>query len=340
MTNHGRTTTAVACALLLALPAATGCRRVWKRLREASRPDAPAALVEQPATPTVENEPGLELVVWTADDTAFAVGRALRPYLDATPPVPEADVAAWRRAGLRVVSVPASDMAGLIATLRPVTPLQRQQFGQLMSWTSLVRGPSLLAGVGGTDESLPAGRPRLIARSWIEPDLSRGEPIDVVRTELGIQVETGERRLPRLGTEPGVATISDDGPVPESLLTGFVGDGSRVLVIVGEDPAVDWSELPEPTPAPASGLGSQGGPGPTGEAGVRPASEVSPTPEPSRAGGEALGPVPPRERTLGERMLSAPGQPPRDGRPGVGPRKVLVVVVPRPYVSNPGGNVP
>ena len=41
------------------------------------------------------------------------------------------------------------------------------------------------------------------------------------------------------------------------------------------------------------------------------------------------GPAGPRARTLGEWMLASPGTPARDGRNAVGPRKVLMVLVPR-----------
>jgi hypothetical protein len=123
--------------------------------------------------------------------------------------------------------------------------------------------------------------------------------------------------------------ITDAGVIVEPSLTSLTADGRMAIVIVAEDPGVDYAGLPEvvtrPDPLTAGSNGPARGDGsvPVTESPSSPAAFSDAT------GGGGLGPTPPRERTLGERMLSSPGVAPSGGRPAQGPRKVFVVLVPQ-----------
>lgn len=335
MTRVSRTSRSLCAVLALASAVAMpGCQR-WREARQAR---AEAERVELARTPdpitgqATAPDPGLEVVVWTAQDFGYAAARALLPYADRPVPMPEADLEAWRRAGLRVVAVPIDEIDAVLAQAPPIFPVQRERFGQLTRWAPVIRGPRAPATTLGPGDPLPAGRPRLIARAWVEPDLAAGVPRDVVRTELGVQVERDRRTPGSLIEDPGLGTIADEGVVAATLLTGFTTDGRDAIVIVGESPAVDWSQLPEPTLATGPGTDAVGpAPSvPTDAPGIPPAdpTEQQP-PSPGARGGPAVGPGAPTERTLGEWMLTAPGVPARDGRPASAPRRVFVVLIPR-----------
>ncbi len=335
MTRASRTSRSL-CAVLALASAVTmpGCQR-WREARQAR---AEAERVELARTPdpitgeATAPDPGLEVVVWTAQDFGYAAARALLPYADRPVPMPEADLQAWRRAGLRVVVVPIDEIDAVLAQAPPIFPVQRERFGQLTRWAPVIRGPRAPATTLGPGDPLPAGRPRLIARAWVEPDLAAGVPRDVVRTELGVQVERDRRTPGSLIEDPGLGTIADEGVIAAALLTGFTTDGRDALVIVGESPDVDWSQLPEPvlaTGANASSVGPAAA-DPSDSSARPPADPTEPTPPSTGTpGGAAIGPGAPPERTLGEWMLTAPGVPARDGRPASAPRRVFVVLIPR-----------
>lgn len=334
---------ALFAALLLGLlPAAAGCARLRDRLNAAEVPDEPARIIAPDRAGVTPAEVGLEVVVWTADDTYYRVGRALHALAVPEPSMPEPDRLAWERAGLRILAVPADRLDELLAKAPPLTSVQRQRFAQLPRWTPLVRGPALPPGVPSPDArtnagTIPPGHPRLIARSWIEPAITDDGPARRLRTELAIQMERARRQA--LLADPADRTIADAGEIFESLLTAIHADGPTATVIVAEHPGTDWSELPEPPPPPAPADPAAGPQNQSGPAGVIPAD---PTPgDAGDPGADARsqpgtrpaptppGPVEPAVRTLGERMLAAPGVPAREGRPPVGPRKVILVLIPR-----------
>lgn len=328
--------TAGVLMLAVAGGALSGCARARERWKARFNPPEPepAGLLSQEEA--AESDRGLEIAVWTADDTGFGVGRVLAEL--ATPAAPAPDHEAWAAAGLRLLAVPSDRVDELLRRAPPVGAVQRQRYAQLPIWTPLVRGPRLPAGVSGPGgRAVPVGRPRLIARAWAEPDLSSGTLNAVLRTELTIQIENAGLGSfsPDLS---GPRTIATDGPILERLLTALISDGSTAFVIVAESPAVDWDELPPlPTPpAPGERLDPDAPPGPNppavepGGPAATPATDPTPGAAPGPAGGPgAFGPVITGERTLGERMLASPGVRSIDGRPAIGPRKVLLVLMPR-----------
>lgn len=319
--------------MALAVSTLPGCARMRERwaARFGDAPE-PARIIEPEAAPVGAAEQGLEVVVWTSDDTYFRVGRALERHASGRAVLPPGETEAWRRAGLRIVAIPIERLDELIADTPPIAPVQRQRYGQMPVWSPIVRGPRLPEGVAGPDgRRLEPGRPRLIVRSWIEPDLSSGLAIEVVRTELAIQIES-ERRAGLLTELPANRSIAQAGEILDALLTAVSSDGREAFVIVAESPDVTWADLPEP-PAPASDSATDGGatgpaPGPGDESAATDPGGTEPGPTTPAVPGP-IGPSGPRTRTLGEWMLASPGTPARDGRNAVGPRKVLMVLVPR-----------
>ncbi len=267
----------------------------------------PARMIEPRVPGLTSAEEGLEVIVWTADDTDHRAARALAPLVAAEPAVSGTLAEDWQRIGLRLVLVPADQLETLLTACPPVSPLQRQRFGQLPFWTPIVRGPQLPPGTPGPGgRTLEPGRPRLIARSWIEPDLSTGQRREIVRTEFTLQIEHARR--PLLMADPDTErSIADEGAVLGTLLATYAGTGTHALVLIAEDPEIDWAKLPQP--ASAAEPSSEDGASPT---------PAAPTP-----------PVMPRQRALGEWMLSSPAIPARDGRPATPPRKVFVILLPR-----------
>lgn len=330
----------VALSGLAYASASGGCLRKWRAKREAARLEQIAqqeaeaveglgkAPLGQPLPTvglTVVGDPGLEVAVWTSDDTSFAAARVLEPYVDRPVPIPQAEVDAWRARGIRFVTVPAEDVNLIAASSRPLTPVQRQRFGQLTSWSAVVRGPRIPEGTSGPAGPISAGKPRLIARAWLEPDLTTGDLREIVRVEVGLQIEAIGPNARWLGEEPGLRSIGSEGTIVDGLLVSFIAEGTDAIVLVGESPSVEWSELPplliEPDPSSEDPVGPSG------------TETESTTTEPERSttrpGMGSLGPRAAVLRTVGERMLSAPGVASANGRPGFPPRKVFVVLIPR-----------
>lgn len=323
------------------LPGCARARERWKARFNPPEPE-PAGLL----TPSDDDRAGrgLEIALWTADDTGFRVGRVLAEIATRAGP---AGHEAWARSGLRVLAVPSDRVDELLRRAPPVGAVQRQRYAQLPIWTPLVRGPRLDAGGTGPDgRALAPGRPRLIARAWAEPDLSSGRLAAVMRTELTIQIEDAGSGAFSADFS-GPRTIASDGPIMASLLTALVSDGSTAFVIVAESPSIDWDELPALAaspgpPGPDSRAETDPPPGPTapapGSAEQPGASDAPAVPTGPFPDAGLFGPVATGERTLGERMLASPGIRSVDGRPAVGPRKVLLVLMPRiPGQESPPG---
>ena len=294
-----------AATVLAAACAAAGCAGGSRGPQAAPEQ---ARMIEPRVPGLTAAEEGLEVIVWTADDTDHRIARALAPLVTPESGLSASLTESWQRIGLRVVQVPADQLEALLAACPPVSPLQRQRFGQLPFWTPIVRGPQLPAGTPGPGgRVLEPGRPRLIARSWIEPDLSSGQRRDTVRTEFTLQIEHARR--PLLMADPDAErSIADEGTVLDTLLATHTGAGTHALVLIAEDPRTDWTQLPEPAPTP----------GPDAEVATIPPSP--PPPAPSNTA---------RPRTMGEWMLSSPAIPGRDGGPPTPPRKVFVILLPR-----------
>ncbi len=308
----------IAClAMALVATHLAGCARARERWRARFNPDPePPRLIEPGAQGLSDADLGLEVVVWTADDTGFLVGRAIHALGATSPALTPAEDARWRAAGFRVLAMPVEALDPLLIATPPVNAVQRQRYAQIPRWTPILRGPAVPAGlaVPGAPPT-PAGSPRLIARSWIEPAIANAARVHTLRTEMTVQIE--RPRAATLLDDPAESRVSDAGPVIEALLVALRAGPGEATILVAEDPAVEWSDLPAPRPAD-----TDAGDPAADDPGHHPAPPAARPPDP-------VGPLPPRERTLGERMLASPGIPPRDGRPRVAPRKVIVAFIPR-----------
>lgn len=327
-------TLALGAVAVLTLPGCARARERWDA-RFNPPPPEPARIITPDSAAVSPAEVGLEVVVWTADDTYFRVGRALNRIGRPEPSLPEAEREAWKRAGLRVLAVPVGQLDELLNAAPPLTPVQRQRYAQLPSWTPIVRGPGLPHGVRNPDGgSIDPGNPRLIVRSWVEPGVTDEGPADRLRTELAIQIERQYR--PALLTDPLAArSIIASGEVIESLLTALHGDGRTAAVIVAEQPEIDWNRLPDIPPPPQRGVGANGE-GPRADEDPRERAQGPDEQSPDGpAPADPVGPGAPRDRSVGEWMLSSPGTPARDGRRPVGPRKVILVLIPRLQAAPP-----
>ncbi len=192
---------------------------------------------------------GLEIWLWVVDDTDWTSARLLSPYLsDATGQIDDASASMWSDWGLRLVAVPIDEVQGFLDALTPVQPINVQWLGEFGSWRPIVRAGELRTGhvrVGNGWREVGLGRPRLIARSWIEPMLTTSKVVPAVRIDLGIQIETKKRRNdPRLLGIDRQRLIEDVGPVLDELMMSMVLDGSHAVVIVGEAPETQWNQLP------------------------------------------------------------------------------------------------
>jgi len=288
---------------------------------------------------------------------------------EASPIDPRA-MAQWSDWGFRFIPVPIELIEEFLGSLRPVQPINVQWLGEFTQWRAIVRAGELGSDrvrVGNRSVQIQRGRPRLIARSWIEPMLNDTDVVPALRLDLGMQIESQTKKQ-GLGLS-GInrqRLIEDDGPVIDSLLLSAMLDGSTALVIVGEAPGFAWETLPEP-------IGDQTSPeddqssrsGSLGPAEPRDQSEhrsAQPKNDPSAdqtpfrqvsgaVSGSATpidGPQAPLGKTLGELMLLGPGSRiPLANQTRVVPKRVIVVLIPRveggfrllPRVQPPRGGI-
>ncbi|MEX0876182.1 MAG: hypothetical protein WD114_01875 [Phycisphaerales bacterium] len=378
--HHGRAglllRLAVAVLLASAIAGLPGCRVIKKWFNPADEVEltgeraGPAVASSSPGT---GDRQGLEVRLLVVDDTRYDAPRLLNELSGGDDGANEdgegIDAATrqrWGAWGLRLVSIPRESVDSMLGELRPVQPVSVQWLGEFGAWRGLVRAgelPTTVVRVGDSTRRIEErGRPRLIARSWMEPRMVGGDVLAGVRLDLGMQIESlGDRLGPGLN-EPGrVGTIDDEGPVIDELLCSLLLDGDRALVIVGEEPGVRWDELPEPelideTIEPDEDEDGEederrdrGAFGPTiAEERAREAERRGEDGQTARGAGQnrdagQIEPARPRERTLGELMLMSPGSRiVRLNESRVVPRRVIVVLIPHgggSYRLLPGGGV-
>lgn len=257
---------------------------------------------------------GLEARWWVVDDADQALARTLAKYAERPAPIGELRAEDWRRAGLRIVGVTPEEAEALRVELPTIGADVRQWFGELRSWTEVVKGGR--AGAGSAvrlhdgDLSLPAGRLRLLARCYRLPSVDeRGLPR--MRLELTPQLERERGLAADLRRVLGEAVgLRSSGPVFETLAVSWVVEPGMVYLVLPESPEADWVTI-------------AAAPRPETDADLAEA-------ELARAdrGPAGVGPSAPTLPTLGEAMLGSP-----DRLPGLsGPRAILVLT---PTVSGP-----
>lgn len=303
--------------------------------------DAPPAPIDSASTR------GLEIRLWVVDDTDWSSARMLMPYQDDPNDIfDDAIAGVWADWGFRLVALPIEQVQGFLDALTPVQPSNVQWLGEFGRWRAIVRAgelPTSRVRVGDRSVEIEQGRPRLIARSWVEPMLIDDGVIPAVRVDLGLQIENKKRRAdPRLLGVEQERMIEDVGPVLDELMLSMLLDGSHAVVLVGEAPDVLWEQL-----GGILGDGTQGserdaapgvfGPGDEQEqADTTDSGELSEfdhvpgTPRQPNASAGINEPIKPMGKTLGELMLTSPGSRMELANVSrVAPKRVVVVLVPR-----------
>ena len=319
------------------------------------------------------NDRGLEIRMWVVDDTNWDGPRALRPYVqmpdsdsgmdamgaDAGPqiesPIDAQTIERWKRWGFRLVLVPINEIDTVLKALRPVQPISNQWLGEFGQWRAIVRAGELRTDrvrVGEGSQQIVRGRPALVARSWIDPVLTDSGVDAGVRLDLGLQIVQPDKRSSReLFAVERERMIEDDGPVVDELMLSAVFAGDYALVIVGDAPETQWSDLPEPISVFAdqdadtdsesesnepTDLGTGAfGPG-SGEEQAEQTETDQPEPRDDSIRSVPVDrnavrePTKPKGQTLGELMLTSPGSRiTRLNEARIVPKRVVVVLVPR-----------
>ncbi|MCC6678011.1 MAG: hypothetical protein IT436_12780 [Phycisphaerales bacterium] len=195
---------------------------------------------------------GLELVWWVVDDEDGVLGRTLAGRSEDLPGLDPGAAERWRAAGLRIVAVPLSQMAGLTGDLPLIGRVQREWMGQLPRWTVAVRGSmaeSMTIAMVDGPLTLGAGRLRMLVRCWLNPAPADGQVRAALRIELMPQHE--ERADETLAYQSALGIndrkgIEAEGLVFTRLMAGLEAQEGYAYLIVPESPEVEWkSERPE-----------------------------------------------------------------------------------------------
>lgn len=211
-------------------------------------------------------EPGLEVINWvtTADD--LKVAATLGSCDEVVPGLASSSRELWLNNGLRLFSVPIDRLKSIESELAGSGSVQRQWLGQALNWTPLVSGPKFAREVTlATDQDalrLPPGAMRLLTRCWIEPapSASPPSPDDTVAAQLRMELSP-QFQEQRQGDHDLLARASisplNDGLVFSRLTITLAAPPGFALILVGENPDVDWSphagESPEKPAAPSVG---------------------------------------------------------------------------------------
>ncbi len=155
-----------------------------------------------------------------------------------TPLAPEA-LESWRRSGLRVLSVPRSELLALQRSLPLKGEANRESLGELHDWKPLIVGPvwpdaGAILLPGGVLE-LPPGRMRLLARCFLVPTPSERAMTSRLRVEIVPQHEESRSNKERWSQAAGIKampTLADQGLLLERLRADFFLDGDEALLLI------------------------------------------------------------------------------------------------------------
>ena len=175
--------------------------------------------------------------------------------LDATPDTPKDIPRALRDAGLRAYALEPGAAERLLGEAPPTGAIETGWSGSLPRWSPLLGtafGPSPRLHDGGGSGPVPAGRLRLMARSWVEPGVRPGLPIAARPgadwAALAEAHRSGADTPPP--TDPiGLDDPTEHGPMPEEGETESDGDdgpappqtqsGDRVPIAGPDEPLRD-----------------------------------------------------------------------------------------------------
>ena len=328
------------CACVLC--AAPGCRVVRKWFSPAQEaaladPD-PIERVQDATLSDPDARQGLEVRLLVVDDTNYDAPRVLNAFAqqsDSTDVIDPTLARIWSEWGFRFIPVPIERLDEALGKLTPVRPMSVQWLGEFGAWRPLVRtgnNNQTRVRVGESSRAIEPGRPRLIARSWSMPRLTERAVERVLRLDLGIQIESSNDKAFALLPDQRQRTIDDQGAVLNELLSTITLQPDHALVIVGEAPGTDWSQLPEPQPIappqPQNDDEQPIGPAPQDDRAPDAAAQKERVPF-STPRSAAIEPREPTLRSLGELMLVAPGSRlMQRGQTRETPMRVVIVLVP------------
>ncbi len=280
----------------------------------------------QPDRP--DNQLGLELRFVPVSSTGTTIGLALRAYENFPTGIDEETLTRLSNNGLRVLAVPITSLQDAMRSLTPIGTIQTESVGMIYRWQPIFTGPELEEDFTALDTGplrLPRGRFRLLARSWIVPDLTDANDTGTVkarlRVELLAQHEHSRRTRYDQLLDPTPPSLEDRGLLFRRLqITADIPEG-HALIIVPASPAVQWDALKPPetdnletggadssrpeNTQPATNFGPTPNPEPDSKPhrAPRPENKPSITKTPKRA---QPGPTAPTFRTLGEQLLRKP----------------------------------
>lgn len=250
---------------------------------------------------------GLEMRVLTVDDTGDRVASALSRFSSQQGPFVAADRDRWWSWGLRWIVIPKDELDSFIANQDATSGTEVRQMGQFPQWRPLIQTGSIrddMVRIGGSTDTLRSmtGKPRLLARSFMIPQVDDSGVSPRLRVDLGIQIttRTKQSQISNAWQTPKLPSVFDEGPMVDQLMTSIELDGSEALILLGEDPSIEWIAGDIENPARVQ-VGDSGTVGP----GVLTA------------------------RTLGEQMFSTRGTGAvAPGQRYVPPKKVMIILVP------------
>lgn len=200
-----------------------------------------------PPTPTKSNPRP------KAPPPTVTLSQALAPFAECPSPLAEPARSIWIRSGMRIMALPAFQVAEFEQSLRVAGPVQRQFFAQTPRWSQAFRGPhaegmhAIALDSGAVD--LSSGAFRLLMRCYMTPsreDAARPSlQIDIVpqfvdpRRAIGI-----DDRDPF--ADPLVAKSEPRGAAPRE---GVVLDHMLLETVLGRDEVLVLVPEPDP-PAP------------------------------------------------------------------------------------------
>jgi hypothetical protein len=239
----------------------------------ASAPLPPAAS-EPPPTSSLTDVAGVEVAIWIVNDAlpptppptptksnprpkapppTVTLSQALAPFAECPSPLSEPARSIWIRSGMRIMALPAFQVAEFEQSLRVAGPVQRQFFAQTPRWSQAFRGPQaeglhpIALDTGPVDIS--SGAFRLLMRCYMTPSRADAATpslqIDIVPQFVDPRRAVGiEDRDPF--EDPLVAR-----PVPGSAAPrqGVVLDHMLLETVLGRDEVLVLVPEPDP-PAP------------------------------------------------------------------------------------------
>ncbi|MEI7657845.1 MAG: hypothetical protein WCK33_07245 [Phycisphaerae bacterium] len=236
----------------------------------ATTPPPPPAPEPSP-TSSLTDVAGVEVAIWIVNDAlpptppptptksnprpkgpqpTVTLSQALAPFAECPSPLAEPARSIWIRSGMRIMALPAFQVAEFEQSLRVAGPVQRQFFAQTPKWSQAFRGPqaeglhAIALDSGPVDIS--SGAFRLLMRCYMTPSRA-----DAATPSLQIDM-VPQFVDPRRGASLDDRAMLDDPfrpkPEPGSAVPrqGVVLDHMLLELVLGRDEVLVL--VPEPDP--------------------------------------------------------------------------------------------